>query len=69
MQRLYDRETCFLRLNYKDSEGHTKRKLDEERKKDLLDYNLKTFGRVVVGVHGMELPKFTEEEKTKEWWK
>jgi hypothetical protein len=61
MQRLYERETCFLRLNYKDTDGHTKRKLEEERKNVMLDYNSKTFGKVAIGVHGMELPKFTEE--------
>ena len=35
----------------------------------MLDYNLKTFGRVAIGVHGKELPKFSEEEPSKQWWK
>jgi phage terminase small subunit len=58
-----------LRINYKDTDGFTKRKLEEERKKDMLDYNLNTFGRAAIGVHGMELPKFLEDQTTKEWWK
>ena len=61
MQRLYERETCFLRINHKDVEGYTKRKLDHERKQDMLDYNMSTFGKVAIGVHGMELPKFSED--------
>lgn len=35
----------------------------------MLDYNMKTFGRVAIGVHGKELPKFQNDETTKEWWK
>jgi len=68
MQRLYERETCFLRLAYKETDGKTKKKLQEERKKEHLDYNMKTFGRVAIGVHGKELPKFSEDETKKEWW-
>jgi hypothetical protein len=29
----------------------------------------KKFGTVTVGVHGMELPKFSTEEEAKAWWK
>ena len=58
MQRLYERETCFLRIAHKETPSKTKQKLNEERKKEMLDYNMKTFGRVAIGVHGKELPKF-----------
>ncbi len=27
------------------------------------------FGNVTVGIHGQELPKFQEEDKTKEFWR
>ena len=27
----------------------------------MLDYNMNTFGKVSIGVHGKELPKFAEE--------
>ena len=29
----------------------------------------KKFGTVTVGVHGMELPKFSHDEEAKHWWK
>ena len=37
----------------------------------MLDYNMRTFGKVSIGVHGKELPKFAEEtdSSVKEWWK
>ena len=71
MQRLKEREDCFLRLNFKEDDGRTKRQLEEERKKEMLDYNMKTFGKVSIGVHGKELPKYSEVEDSnvKEWWK
>ena len=34
----------------------------------MLDYNGKTFGKVSIGVHGKELPKFHEDNTVKEWW-
>lgn len=35
----------------------------------MLDYNMKTFGKVSIGVHGKELPKFSEDQSVKEFWK
>ena len=35
----------------------------------MLDYNMKTFGKVAIGVHGKELPKFYDNDDAKEWWK
>lgn len=64
MQRLKEREDCFLRVAYKDVDGKTKRQIEEERKKEMLDYNMKTFGKVSIGVHGKELPKYAEEADT-----
>lgn len=62
MTRLKEREDCLLRVAYKETEGKTKRKIDEERKKEILENNMKTFGKVSIGVHGKELPKFSEAE-------
>ena len=45
-------------MAYKDSDGKTKRQINEDRKKEMLEYNMKTFGKVSIGVHGKELPKF-----------
>jgi len=60
MQRLKEREDCHLRQAYK-QEGHrkTQKQIEEQRKKEMLDYNMKTFGKVAIGVHGKELPKFS----------
>ena len=69
MNRLHDRENCFFRKQYKQEESRTKKTLDEERKKEMLEYNVKTFGKVAIGVHGKELPKYRAEDSTKEWWK
>jgi hypothetical protein len=33
----------------------------EERKKEMHEYNVKVFGKVSIGVHGKELPKYAEE--------
>lgn len=69
MQRLYDRETCYLRIAHKEGTSKSKKKLEEEKKKQMLDYNMHTFGKVAIGVHGKELPKFSEDPNTKYWWK
>ena len=68
MQRLREREDCYIRIAFKEEEGKSKKQLEEERKKEMLDYNMKTFGKVSIGVHGKELPKFSESQ-AKEWWK
>ena len=59
--RLKQRESCFLRVQYKEIDGKTKRKVEEDRKKEMVEYNSKTFGKVAIGVHGKELPKFKDE--------
>ena len=43
--------------------------IKQEKKKIDQDHNLKTFGNTVIGVHGQELPKFSETQKLKEYWK
>jgi hypothetical protein len=61
-QRLKEREDCYIRIAYKEIDGKTKRAVEEERKKEMLDYNMKTFGKVSIGVHGKELPKYSETQ-------
>jgi len=35
----------------------------------MINSNLEKFGNIVLGVHGKELPKFTDKESPrKEWW-
>ena len=35
----------------------------------MIDYNMKTFGNVAIGIHGKELPKFSQTQNMKEYWK
>lgn len=72
MQRLKEREDCYLRIAFKEVDGKTKRQIDEERKKEMLENNMRNFGKQCIGVHGKELPKYSDlatEDQTKEWWK
>jgi hypothetical protein len=50
--RLDEREKCLLRLGYKDEVGKTKKLIDEERKRDMVENMTKKFGNVTVGIHG-----------------
>lgn len=65
MQRLKEREDCFLRVAYKEHDGKTKRALQDARRKEMLDYNMHTFGKVSIGVHGKELPKYNDDPEKK----
>ena len=47
----------------------TYRKLQDKKRKELFEYNEKTFSNHPIGVHGHELPKFSENEAKKEFWK
>ena len=68
-QRLKIREDeIFDKLYHKD-EGFTYTKLKEMRRIKQNEYNLKTFAEHPKGVHGHELPKFSANENTKEFWK
>ena len=70
MTRLMERESCNLRNGYKEGEiRKTQQKIVEDRKKEMHEKNMKTFGKVSIGVHGKELPKFGEDDAKKEWWK
>ena len=66
--RLQEREDCVLRLGHKDYERKTKVGIAEQRKQEMIDYNIKTFGAQAIGVHGKELPKF-HQSAVQQWWK
>lgn len=40
----------------------------EERRKETLECNVRTFGKAATGVHGSELPKFAESRDTQKYW-
>jgi hypothetical protein len=43
--------------------------INEERKKQMIENMTQKFGQVTVGIHGQELPKFSDSEQTKEFWR
>ena len=69
VERLKQREDEIFNKLYQSEEGFTLTKLKEQRRLKLNEYNLKTFSDHPKGVHGHELPKFSSNENTKEFWK
>jgi hypothetical protein len=47
----------------------TKKDIDDRRKQEMIEDMTKKYGNQTVGVHGMELPKFSETHASKAWWK
>ena len=67
--RIEEREMCHLRAQHKTEPTLTKPQIEARRRQDKIVDMTKKFGTVTVGVHGMELPKFSVEESAKQWWK
>jgi len=68
-ERLKIREDEIFDKLFHKEEGFTYTKLKEHRRLKQNEYNLKTFADHPKGVHGHELPKFSANENTKEFWK
>lgn len=68
VERLNYREDEIFDMAYYHGERKTLNKLKEERKKEMCEYNMKVFSNQTIGVHGHELPKFSDSE-FKEFWK
>ena len=64
-----EREDEIFAKLYNEKEGKTYSKIKEEERKKINEFNIKTFSKETIGVHGHELPKFVESEKYKEFWK
>ena len=47
----------------------TRIELDKKRKAELVALNNEKFGVVTIGIHGSELPKFSQTSHSKSWWK
>lgn len=62
-EHLKEREKFLISYN----EGITIKDIKEKVKKETNDYNQNTFYNISIGVHGKELPKFTDN--LKEYWK
>ena len=69
LDRLNERENEIFAKIYTDKEGLTYSKIKDQKRKETNEYNIKTFSHQALGVHGHELPKFSESENNKEFWK
>ena len=69
IERLNEREDEIFAKLYLDKEGLTYSKIKDQKRREINEYNIKTFSSQALGVHGHELPKFSESETNKEFWK
>ena len=69
IERLNEREDEIFANLYSTEERKTYSKIREKKKKESNDYNIKTFSKQTIGVHGHDLPKYSENEKLKYFWK
>ena len=69
IERLKEREDEIFSNLYNKEEGMTYNKIKDKKRKELFEYNEKTFSNQPIGVHGFELPKFSDDESKKEFWK
>ena len=67
IERLNKREDEIFAKLYNEKEGLTYSKIKEKQRKLINEYNTKHFSNETLGVHGQELPKFSENNK--EFWK
>lgn len=69
VERLAEREDeIFANLFHKEP-GKTYEQIKDKRRKETLEYNVAHFSEQPMGVHGHELPKFSDSENNKEFWK
>jgi hypothetical protein len=69
IERLNMREDEIIADGYFTDDRRTLRKVKEKRRKDTVEYNMKTFSKQTIGVHGHELPKFADNEQMQEYWR
>ena len=69
IERLNDRENEIFYKIYSEKEGQTYTKIKEQKKKETNEFNLKVFSKQTIGVHGHDLPKFSQSKSNKEFWK
>lgn len=56
------RENCQLRLQADKPPNLTMTDVNHQRKKEMVNDMLKKFGNQTIGIHGQELPKYTQTE-------
>ena len=69
IERLNEREDEIFANLYSTEERKTYTKIKEKHKKEANEYNIKTFSKQTLGVHGHDLPQFSKNEKLKYFWK
>ena len=69
IERLNEREDEIFANLYSTEERKTYTKIKEKYRKEANDYNIKTFSKQTLGVHGHDLPQFSKNEKLKYFWK
>ena len=69
IERLNEREDEIFANLYSTEERKTYTKIKEKHRKEANDYNIKTFSKQTLGVHGHDLPQFSKNEKLKYFWK
>ena len=68
--RIIAREDCNLRkLSTQAPSRTTMAEIKEKRRADMIMENVNKFGEQTIGIHGQELPKYSQNEDSKEWWK
>jgi hypothetical protein len=61
-QHMADRERRFICIVPPGQEGLTQRRIAEERRQAVNEYNMSTFSNKTMGIHGKELPHFEEHQ-------
>ena len=69
IERLNEREDEIFANLYSTEDRKTYTKIKEKNRKEANDYNIKTFSKQTLGVHGHDLPQFSKNEKLKFFWK
>ena len=68
--RMNDREDCALRmLSDMPPSNQTRQGVVQKRKAEMVAENTSKFGSVTIGIHGGELPKFSNDNTSKQWWR
>ena len=68
--RINAREDCNLRkLAVLPPSKTTLRDIKDKRRGEMIMENVNKFGEQTIGIHGQELPKYSQFEQSKEWWK
>eukprot|EP00826_Nyctotherus_ovalis_P017682 TRINITY_DN15221_c0_g3_i1.p1 TRINITY_DN15221_c0_g3~~TRINITY_DN15221_c0_g3_i1.p1 ORF type:complete len:191 (+),score=38.40 TRINITY_DN15221_c0_g3_i1:1131-1703(+) len=57
------RQGCSL------EKGYTRNELLMKRRHDMLEYNMRTFGKTANGIHKEEQPKFSQRPSTQQYWR